>query len=68
MELAGTTVGQMDTFVFFFFFFAKIKFKKKDVFQVCIYGCCVYMHVCVPLVCNAHEGQKRVLDPLELEL
>ena len=63
MELAGTTVGQMDTF-----FFAKIKFKKKDVFQVCIYGCCVYMHVYVPLVCNAHEGQKRVLDPLELEL
>lgn len=24
--------------------------------------------VCVPHVCNAHESQKRMLDPLELEL
>jgi hypothetical protein len=26
------------------------------------------MHVCVPRICNALRGQKRVWDPLELKL
>ena len=35
-------------------------------FYVC--ECLACMHVYVPHVCSAHRGQKRALDPLELEL
>ena len=29
-----------------------------------MYGCFVYMHVCVPRVPSTHKGQNRALDPL----
>lgn len=52
-------------FNFKFYLFLFISFK--DLFYV--YGClpeCLHMyHVCVP---GALEGQKKVLEPLELEL
>lgn len=33
-----------------------------------VYGCCACMYVFAPHVCSVLKGQKRVSDPLELEL
>ena len=49
-------------------------FKKFFNFIIlCIWPFCLHVHMCVPHVCfrcasDAHVGQKRSSDPLELEL
>lgn len=33
-----------------------------------MFACFADMYVCVPCVCSARRGRKRVLDPLKLEV
>lgn len=42
-------------------------FKKISII-LCVWVFCLYACLCTMCMLGAHRGQKRILDPLELEL
>lgn len=43
-------------------------FRKRFILRVWVFCLYEWIYVCAPQVCSALGGQKRALDPLELEL